>query len=148
MVRPVPATFGHSANDANTEGYVTMVTGHAVEHCHIDQLAKAAPNGLAMGCESPERCVGTRHPLTETTTCRKRRQVREATLPDGAARSLQGEFGARTIRPGTRAAEWRDHDDDQRGIFGPEGSSVDSFPTHQDVRRGRELQRFAPDGSL
>ena len=32
-----------------------------------------------------------------------------------------------TIRPGTRAAEWRDHDDDQGGIFGPEGSSVDAL---------------------
>ena len=47
-----------------------------------------------MCCNRPERCVGTRHPLTETTTRRKRWQVREATLPDGSARSLQGEFGA------------------------------------------------------
>ena len=94
-----------------------------------------------MCCDGPERGVGTRRPFTETTTCRKGWQVREATLPDGPAGSLQSELSARMVRPRTRAAEWRDHDHNQSGIFGPEGGSVDSLLTQQDVGRGRELQR-------
>ena len=121
---------------------------HAVEQRHIDQLANAAADSLAMCSDGPERGIGTRRPLTETTTGRKRWQVREATLPDGPAGSLQSELGARMVRPRTRTAEWRDHDNDQRGIFGPEGSSVDSLLTQQDVCRGSELERVAPNGSL
>src|ERR1700677_3631986 len=78
---------------------------HAVEHRHIDQLAKAAPDSLAMCCDGPERGVGTRRPLAETTTGRKRWKVREATLPDGPTGSLQGELSARMVGPRARTPE-------------------------------------------
>ena len=70
---------------------------HAVEHCHIDELTDAAPDGLSVCGDCPERGVGTRRPFTETTTRRERGQVRESTLSDGSAGSLQGEFGAGAI---------------------------------------------------
>src|SRR5271154_308429 len=91
---------------------------HAVEQRHIDQLAKATPDSLAMCCDGPERGVGTRCPLTETTSCRKGWLVREATLPDGPAGSLQGELSARMVGPRTRTTEWSDRDDNQSGVLG------------------------------
>src|ERR1700685_1259961 len=101
-----------------------------------------------MCCDGRERGVGTRRPLAETTAGRKRWEVREATLPDGPARSLQSELSTRTVTPRTRTAEWRDHDDDQSRIFCPEGSSVDCFLTQKDVSRGRQLERVPPNGPL
>src|ERR1017187_5823177 len=99
----------------------------------------ATPKGLAKRSDRPQRGIGARRPLAQASAGGQRRLFREAALPDGPARSLQGELCARLTNPGPLATERRDGDDDQGRVLGPEGTSVHGLVADEDVGRGQQV---------
>ena len=113
IVLPVPVISGHPAKEANTEGYVTMVTAMQSSIADIDQLPMATAKGLTKRSNRPQGCIGARRPFAQAAAGGQGRLLGEATLTDGSARGLQDELCARATSPGPVAAERRDGDDHQ-----------------------------------